>query len=151
LRHWTPQPLGLRTQVLGSMLVIAFVLIGGAFSCRRSVPTLTAYLRLPPPVLLGVVGLALGGFPVVMAHFGWPAQTDAVTEIFSEFAVSSGIFIYVFLPLLVFEAGIATDVRRMLEDAAPILLLAIVATLVATAIVGLALWPIARVPLVVCL
>ncbi len=39
----------------------------------------------------------------------------------------------------------------MLDDAAPILLLAIVATLVATAVVGLALWPLAGVPLVVCL
>ncbi len=34
-----------------------------------------------------------------------------------------------FLPLLVFEAGITSDVRRILEDWAPILLLAIVATL----------------------
>ena len=50
-----------------------------------------------------------------------------------------------------FEAGIVTDVRRTLEDAAPILLLAIVATLITTAVVGLALWPLAGVPLVVCL
>ena len=56
-----------------------------------------------------------------------------------------------FLPLLVFEAGIATDVRRVIEDAAPILLLAIIATLVTTAVIGLALWPLAGVPLVVCL
>ena len=41
--------------------------------------------------------------------------------------------------------------RRMLEDAAPILLLAIVATLITTAVIGLALWPLAGVPLVVCL
>jgi len=57
----------------------------------------------------------------------------------------------VFLPLLVFEAGVATDVRRVIEDAAPILLLAIIATLITTAVIGLALWPIAGVPLVVCL
>lgn len=47
--------------------------------------------------------------------------------------------------------GLATDVRRVIEDAAPILLLAIVATLITTAVIGLALWPIAGVPLVVCL
>ncbi len=41
--------------------------------------------------------------------------------------------------------------RRVLDDAAPILLLAVIATLVAAAIVGLALWPIAGQPLVVCL
>jgi Na+:H+ antiporter len=72
--------------------------------------------------------LALRGFPLIVAHLGWPAQSDALTEIFVEFPVSSDIFIYVFLPLLVFEAGLATDVRRMLEDAAPISLLAIIAT-----------------------
>ena len=44
-----------------------------------------------------------------------------------------------------------TDVRRVLDDAAPILLLAVIATLVAAAIVGLALWPISGQPLVVCL
>jgi monovalent cation:H+ antiporter, CPA1 family len=42
-------------------------------------------------------------------------------------------------------------VRRILEDAAPILMLAVVATVVCTAVVGFALWPIAGVPLVVCL
>ncbi len=56
-----------------------------------------------------------------------------------------------FLPLLVFQAGIATDVRQVIEDAAPILLLAIVATLVTTAVIGLALSPISGMPLVACL
>src|SRR5262249_11043542 len=53
--------------------------------------------------------------------------------------------------LLVFEAAITSEVRRILEDAAPILMLAIVATVVTTAVVGLALWPLAGVPLVGCL
>src|SRR5215831_11025402 len=112
---------------------------------------LAAYLRLPPPVLLGVVGVALGGFPAALSQFGLSARPDPFSDIFAELPVSSATFIYVFLPLLVFEAGIATDVPRMLEDAAPILLLAIVATLITTAIIGLALWPLSGVSLVVCL
>jgi CPA1 family monovalent cation:H+ antiporter len=112
---------------------------------------LASYLKLPPPVLLGVIGLALGGFPSLMFQLGWAAKPDALGDIFVELPVSSATFIYVFLPLLVFEAGIATDVRRMLDDAAPILLLAVVATLVTTALIGLALWPLANVPLVICL
>ena len=70
---------------------------------------------------------------------------------FADLPVSSDTFIYVFLPLLVFEAAITSDVRRMLEDAAPILMLAVVATVVATGVVGVALWPISGLPLVVCL
>jgi monovalent cation:H+ antiporter, CPA1 family len=129
------------------VLIVITVLLVVVGLCQP----LAAYLKLPPPVLLGVVGLALGGFPALVTHLGWSRETDAFSEVFADFPVSSGIFIYVFLPLLVFEAGIATDVRRMLEDAAPILLLAIVATLISTAIVGLALWPFGRVSLVVCL
>ena len=135
------------------MLDIAFVLIviTALLVVVGLCQPLAAYLKLPPPVLIGVVGLALGGFPALMTHLGWSRETDAFAEIFVDLPVSSGIFIYVFLPLLVFEAGIATDVRRMLQDAAPILLLAIVATLISTAVIGLALWPLARIPLVVCL
>src|SRR5258708_29643537 len=126
------------------VITVALVIVG---ICQP----LAASRRLPPPVLLGVVGLALGGFPPIMARLGWSLQSDAFADMFVELPVSSATFIYVFLPLLVFEAGIATDVRRMLDDAAPILLLAVVATLISTAVIGLALWPLARVPLVVCL
>ncbi len=112
---------------------------------------LAARLKLPPPVLLGVVGVALGGFPTVMSALGWSGRSDAFAEAFVALPVSATTFIYVFLPLLVFEAGITTDVRRVIEDAAPILLLAIIATLITTAVIGLAVWPLAGVPLVVCL
>src|SRR5215472_11579359 len=76
---------------------------------------LAAYLKLPPPVLLGVVGVALGGFPALMSQLGWSSRSDPFADIFVELPVTSATFIYVFLPLLVFEAGIATDVRRMLK------------------------------------
>jgi monovalent cation:H+ antiporter, CPA1 family len=128
------------------LLVIAALLVVVGF-CQP----LAAYLKLPLPVLLGVVGVALGGFPTLFAQLGWATRPDPFADIFVELPVSSETFIYVFLPLLVFEAGIVTDVRRTLDDAAPILLLAIVATLITTAVIGLALWPIAGVPLVVCL
>ena len=95
--------------------------------------------------------MALGGFPILVSKLGWSGGTDVFGDAFAALPVSSATFIYVFLPLLVFEAGIATDVRRVIEDAAPILLLAIIATLVTTAVIGLALWPLAGVPLVVCL
>jgi len=128
------------------LLVIAALLVVVGF-CQP----LAAYLKLPPPVLLGVVGVAVGGIPAVLSQLGWAAGSDPFADIFVALPVSSETFIYVFLPLLVFEAGIVTDVRRTLEDAAPILLLAIVATLITTAVIGLVLWPLAGVPLVVCL
>ena len=128
------------------LLVITALLVVVGF-CQP----LAAYLKLPPPVLLGVVGVALGGFPAVLSQLGWSTRSDPFADIFVELPVSSATFIYVFLPLFVFEAGIVTNVRRTVEDAAPILLLAIVATLITTAVIGLALWPFAGVSLVVCL
>jgi monovalent cation:H+ antiporter, CPA1 family len=128
------------------LLVIAALLVVVGF-CQP----LAAYLKLPQPVLLGVVGVALGGFPAIVSQLGWSTRSDPLADIFVELPVSSATFIYVFLPLLVFEAGIVTDVRRTLEDAAPILVLAIIATLITTAVIGLALWPLADVSLVVCL
>ena len=72
-------------------------------------------------------------------------------EAVSGLSFNSSTYILVFLPALLFQAALTIDVRRMMEDAAPILLLAVVAVFVATAVIGLALWPLAGVPLVVCL
>jgi CPA1 family monovalent cation:H+ antiporter len=112
---------------------------------------LAARLNLSPTVLLAAVGVCIG------SAAGFLLQTD-LTDAFNEIAelvlnvpISSTEVLYIFLPILLFEASITIDVRRMLEDAAPIFLLAVIAVLVATAVVGLALWPVAGVSLVACL
>ncbi len=126
--------------VLASLLVVAAV----------SQP-LAVRLKLAPVVLLAVIGVAIGAVSLVLLHTPFSSRFGEVARTFADLPVSSETFIYVFLPLLVFEAAITSDVRRMLEDAAPILMLAVVATVVATAAVGVALWPISGQPLVVCL
>ena len=108
-------------------------------------------LRLAPVVLLAVIGVAIGAVSIVLVHAPVSERFGDFAGLFADLPVGAETFIYVFLPLLVFEGAITADVRRMLEDAAPILMLAIVATVVCTAVVGVALWPIAGLPLVVCL
>jgi monovalent cation:H+ antiporter, CPA1 family len=108
-------------------------------------------LKLAPVVLLAVIGVAIGGVSIVLLHTTATDRFDNIAGLFANLPVGAETFIYVFLPLLVFEGAITADVRRMLEDAAPILMLAVVATVVCTAVVGVALWPIAGLPLVVCL
>jgi CPA1 family monovalent cation:H+ antiporter len=131
----------------GILLVVAGLLILVAVG-----QPIAARLRLPPSVLLAAVGVAIGGVPVTLhLLLGFTSQFDAAFSLFANLPITSVTFIYVFLPLLVFEAGFATDVRRTLDDAAPILLLAVIATLIATAVIGLSLWPLAGVQLVVCL
>jgi CPA1 family monovalent cation:H+ antiporter len=108
-------------------------------------------LRLAPVVLLAAIGAGIGAASALLTHEHLSERSSAVVRLFADLPLGSEVFIYVFLPLLIFEAALTTDVRRVLDDAAPILLLAVIATLVAAAIVGLALWPIAGQPLVVCL
>jgi monovalent cation:H+ antiporter, CPA1 family len=108
-------------------------------------------LKVAPVVLLAVIGVAIGAVSAVLVHTPLFARFGDFAGLFADLPVGAETFIYVFLPLLVFEGAITVDVRRMLEDAAPILMLAVVATVVCTAVVGFALWPIAGLPLVVCL
>jgi monovalent cation:H+ antiporter, CPA1 family len=108
-------------------------------------------LKVAPVVLLAVIGVAIGAVSLVLLHTPVGARFSNIASLFADLPVGAETFIYVFLPLLVFEGAITVDVRRMLEDAAPILMLAVVATVVCTAVVGFALWPIAGLPLVVCL
>ena len=128
------------------LLVIAGLLIVVGLS-----QPLAVHLGLPPAVLLAAIGVAIGAFPTILGRLGLSASLGAAAGLFAELPVSAVTFIYVFLPLLVFEAGILTDVRRTVADAAAILVLAVFATLITTAVIGYALWPFAQVPLVVCL
>ena len=108
-------------------------------------------LKVAPVVLLAVIGVAIGAVSIVLLHSSLTNRFDSTAALFANLPVGAETFIYVFLPLLVFEGAITADVRRMLEDAAPILMLAVIATVVCTAVVGVALWPLAGLPLVVCL
>ena len=108
-------------------------------------------LRLAPVVLLAAIGAAIGVASTVLSHAPISERAHGIVRLFADLPIGSEVFLYVFLPLLIFEAALTSDVRRILADAAPILMLAVIATLVAAAIVGLALWPVAGQPLVVCL
>ena len=128
------------------LLVVAGLLIVVGVS-----QPLAAWLNLPQSVVLAAIGIGVGALPAISAQLGLPGPVDVAADLFAKLPVNSAIFIYVFLPLLVFEAGVATDVKRTIEDAAPILVLAVVATLITAAAIGLALWPFAQVPVVACL
>src|SRR5262245_3778645 len=135
------------------MLALPYTLltVAGLLVVIGLLQPLAARLNLSHTVLLAVVGVFIG------VAAGFLLRTD-LNNLFNDFAqlildfpVTSTGFLYIFLPVLLFEAALAIDVRRMLEDAAPIFLLAVIAVLVTTAVVGLALWPLAGVSLAACL
>jgi monovalent cation:H+ antiporter, CPA1 family len=112
---------------------------------------LAVRLNLSPTVLLAVIGVFIGSAAGFLLQTDLTDAFNEVAELVLDFPISSTEVLYIFLPILLFEASITIDVRRMLEDAAPIFLLAVVAVLVATAVVGLMLWPMSGMSLVVCL
>jgi CPA1 family monovalent cation:H+ antiporter len=132
-------------------IVLVMTVFGALLVVVSLSQPLAARLRLSPVVLLAVIGVAMGAASGILMHTRLSIHLGEFVRLFADLPLGAETFIYVFLPLLIFEAALASDVRRTLEDAAPILMLAVVATLVTAATVGLALWPFADVPLVVCL
>jgi CPA1 family monovalent cation:H+ antiporter len=132
-------------------IVLVLAVFGALLVVVALSQPLAERLKLAPVVLLAVIGAAMGAVSGFLLHGPLSSHFGEFVRLFADLPLGSETFIYVFLPLLVFEAAFTSDVRRILEDAAPILMLAVIATLVTAAIVGLALWPFAGVPLTVCL
>jgi CPA1 family monovalent cation:H+ antiporter len=108
-------------------------------------------LRIPYAVLLAAVGCAIGALAVgTHGHVG-VAIADDVLNALGTFNLTADAFLVIFLPALLFETSINVDVRRLVDDIAPILLLAVVGVLVSTFVVGAALWPMSGVGLLACL
>lgn len=132
-------------------LVVVVALVSALFVLIGLADPLAARLRLPVAVVLAAFGIALGAG----AMWFWRTDlTDALNPValaILNLPIRSSLFLYVFLPILIFQVTLSLNLRRMLDDWVPILVLAVVAVAVATAVVGLALWPFAGLPLIACL
>lgn len=112
-------------------------------------PPLANLVRLPYTLILAICGLLLGYF---FNYHGWaPPLLRQLLISLQNIEISSEIFLVVFLPVLLFETALNMNVRRMLDDLAPILLLAIVAVGVSTVFVGAGLFTFTEQSLIACL
>lgn len=130
-------------------------LITGAFALLMLtislLQPLARRLGLAPSVLLAMVGTLIG---IGATYLLYTPRTDlfnTIANVFVHPPLDSEMILYIFLPLLLFQTALTMDVRRIFEDWAPILVMAVVAVFVATAFIGLALYPLAGMPLVACL
>ena len=108
---------------------------------------LAARLRLPSTVILAVIGLAIGVASTFLAGDPGTVMGDVGMTI-GELPVNSQVFLFIFLPALLFQGGMEIDARDMSEDAVPIFVLAVIAVLVTTCAVGMALSPLSGLPLI---
>ncbi len=116
-----------------------------------AVQPLARRLQLPETVLLALVGILLGGTADIVLRSPFTDVFNGAARTLLDFPVDSEAILMIFLPILVFQGALAIDVRRLAHEAATVLLLAIVAVLASMVAIGLALYPFAHMPLVVCL
>jgi CPA1 family monovalent cation:H+ antiporter len=123
--------------------------LAGLLALVSFMPPLAGRLRLPYSVLLAILGFALG---LVIHVHGWaPSVMSDFLDSLRHFEISSETFLFVFLPILLFEASLAMNMRRLIDDMGSILMMAIVAVVVSTVAVGFALDAASDYGLVVCL
>ena len=133
---------------MDSIILLSVVVLLGA--CCLLVP-LASRFSIPYSALLALIGIGvayLGASPLA-AHL--PLPVADILRALSSFGLSAQVFLYVFLPSLLFAAGLSVDVRRLMDDVVPVLIMAIVAVVVCTLVVGVSLNGVFGVPLAVAL
>ena len=127
------------------------VLIASLVAFGALARPLATRLRLPVSILLAVGGATLG----FACHYSLQVPGALVpvelAAAIVDLPIGSSLFLYVFLPTLIFQSALEVDLHRIREDLLPILLLALVAVFVATFGVALFLWPVSGMPLLACL
>lgn len=132
-------------------IVLITTIVAALFVVIGLAEPLAARLSLPYSVILAVLGTLIGGGAIFFLRTDLTDALNPVAETILELPIRSNIFIYVFLPTLIFQATLMMNVRRMVDDWVPILTLAIVAVIVATVMIGYSLAWVSGLPLVVCL
>ncbi|GAA0588354.1 cation:proton antiporter [Caenispirillum bisanense] len=126
---------GIELAVLGVAGLLGLVILLVPAAARLNVP----------------FSLALAGFGMTLGGLAPLLPGGAVAGWLDAFHLSSDAFILLFLPVLLFETAVVVDVRRLMDDIGPILLLAVVAVLASTAAIGLSLAAVSDMGLIACL
>jgi len=110
-------------------------------------------LRLPHTVLLAITGMGLGFVGTWIAS-GRNPDSSVLGDIFlglNKLELGTDVFLPLFLPPLLFTAGLTIDVRRLFDEVFAVLLMAIVAVLVCIAGVAGAVHLATGIDIMVCL
>ena len=132
-------------------IVLITTVIASLFIVIGVSEPLAARLRVPYSVILALVGILIGVGALFFLRTELTDALNPVAEAILGLPIRSNVFLYVFLPTLLFQATLGMNLRRMLDDWVPILVLAVVAVVVATLSVGYALSWVSTLPLAVCL
>ncbi|CAG9273299.1 cation:proton antiporter [Paraburkholderia unamae] len=117
------------------MVIHVLLLSGFLLASIALVQAVSLRWSISESVLLAAWGFTLGGVYLVSGE-AWPALAESFVTPALAPRLPPEAYLWIFLPPLLFQAALSVNVREMLGDAAPILLLAVVAVFVATGMVG---------------
>jgi monovalent cation:H+ antiporter, CPA1 family len=108
--------------------------------------------RIPHAVLLAIAGMGMGflGSWMISSGVKLGALGDAFIGL-DKLEVGADTFLPLFLPPLLFTAGLNIEVRRLMDEVSAVLLLAVVAVVVCIAFVGAVVHYATGMDLIVCL
>lgn len=132
-------------------IIVVTTVIASLFLVIGIAEPFAARVRLPYSVILAILGILIGAGAIFFLQTDLTDALNPVAEAILGLPIRSNVFLYVFLPTLLFQATLGMNLRRMLDDWVPILVLAVVAVVVATVTVGFALSWASALPLAACL
>lgn len=132
-------------------IVLVTTTVASLFLVIGVAEPLAARFRLPYSVILAVLGILIGSGAIFFLNTELTDALNPVAEAILGLPIRSNVFLYVFLPTLLFQATLGMNLRRMLDDWVPIIVLAVVAVVAATLSVGYALSWASTLPLAACM
>jgi monovalent cation:H+ antiporter, CPA1 family len=132
-------------------IILVTTVIASLFLLIGVAEPLADRLRVPFTVILALLGVAIATAAIFFLRTDLTNALNPMAEAILGLPIRSNVFLYVFLPTLLFQATLGMNLRRMLDDWVPILVLAVVAVVVATLTVGYALSWVSALPLAACL
>ncbi|KAA9008780.1 cation:proton antiporter [Histidinibacterium aquaticum] len=132
-------------------VVVITAIIASLFLVVGLAEPLAARLRLPYSVILAMIGIVIGAGASFLLQTELTDAFNSVSAAILNLPIRSNVFLYVFLPTLLFQVTLGMNVRRAMDDWVPIIVLAVVAVIFSTFVVGSALSLVSSFSIYACL
>lgn len=129
--------------------MLVYVISGLLATAVLFVP-LSQAIKVPYTVILAGLGLLLGAIGQLFVLDGADPLQNWISGA-TSLTLSSEVILFLFLPVLVFEAALSLNVRRLMRDMGVVLLLAVLGLGISTLIVGSVMSTVTGVTLMTCL
>ena len=134
--------------------ILNFAILGavGLLSLLSALDVVANRKHIPLPILAAIAGLMLGALAMLADPQRQGLFLDSYDMWFvDQLALTPQSVVVIFLPPLLFEVTLGVDVRKLRQDAAVVSVMAVLAVVVATIFVGVALSAAGQLPLLACL